>query len=664
MAAMRRLFEPLDLGSFMVRNRIVWPTHNPRLSDERELDYLARRAEGGVGLIGLQASQGVIQYAIGPGTPGRLGEWDRKPPSSVTSEGVAFYDDLVIPRIRARAEVIHEREAHCFAQVAHPGAARHWAAIDPAIGPSQIPDPYDGPIPHAMSEEVIEELIFSFAHAIRRIAEAGVDAAEIHGAHGYLVQQFLSPYSNRRKDRWGGSLENRVRFVREIIAAARKFVGDFPIGLRLGFEGYGEGQGLTPNLATETAIQLAPELAYLSISGGSYSGLSDGFTGGYVSPWYREPAYNADVAAKVRSRVQIPVLLTGRIADAALADSLIAEESADLIGMVRALIADPDLPKKAKAGRDIHIRMCLGLSECHHAGKHRVAMTCAVNAASGREAELAIEPAAEPKTVVVVGAGPAGLEAARVAAIRGHQVYLGDENRQIGGTPRLLARDPARHNLLDHAAFFEAALPQLSIELLLGHRVDVDDIEQFGADVVILATGSRSAVPEIPGLESWRGTRVLTDREVLAGGSLPSEHVLVVTGIDQSVAGPSLADHLAERGHRVSLVSELADFAPGVEDTTRLTLLQRLKRRHVSIEGTSRLRKYDESGASIVDTFTQERRHVPDVSVVLAAGAVSDDSLYRELKARGIACQVIGDALAPRRIMHATIEGARAGVTI
>jgi 2,4-dienoyl-CoA reductase-like NADH-dependent reductase (Old Yellow Enzyme family)/thioredoxin reductase len=659
----RRLFEPLQIGSFTVKNRIVSTTHASSLPRDRDLAYLARKAEGGVGFIGLSGGSGVIHYGLGPGTPGGVGEWDRKAPSPVSAEGIAFYDNLVLPGLRERAELLHAKGAHCFAQIAHGGGSQHWPLMMPPLGPSDVPDPYDGHVPHALTDEQIEELIVAFAHGVRRIREAGVDAAEIHGAHGYLVMQFLSPYYNRRTDKWGGSAENRTRFLREIIAVARRLAGDeFPIGLRLGYEGDGQGRGLTVKDAVEVARQVATQVAYISVSGGSYSGLADGFNGAYVSPWYREPAYNASAAAAVRAAAGVPVLLTGRIADAALAESLLAEGSADLIGMVRALIADPDLPAKAREGKADQVRMCLGLSECHHIGRHRVPITCAVNAASGREQEMAIQPAAETKTVVVVGAGPAGLEAARVAALRGHHVYLADSRRHIGGTVRLLGQDPNRRNLLDHAAYFETVLPRLNVELLLGNRVTADDIRSFGADAVILATGSVPVVPEIEGLRETSG--VLTAIEVLGGRTPGGEHVLVVGGTDNHLAAPTIAEYLTDLGHRVTMVSEQVDFASGAEDATRLALLQRLKKKHVRVALTSRVVSVDADGATIMDTFTHEHRREPGVALLLACGMTPNDELYRELSAHGIAGQVIGDALAPRRIMHATVEGARAGLAV
>src|SRR5579863_3380540 len=233
----RRLFQPLQIGNFTVRNRIVNPTHGTALGEARDLRYLQERARGGAGLLGVHSSAGVYGYAIGTGPRSSTPDWDGKAISPLTAEGIAYYDEVVIPGLRRRADVVHAEGARCFAQVYNPGAGRHGINANAGFAPSAVPDPYEGFIPHSLTEGEIEELVVCFAHAIRRTKEAGLDAAEIHGAHGYLVNEFLSPYFNRRSDRWGGSRENRVRFPLEVIRSAREMVGpDFPIGIRVGVD--------------------------------------------------------------------------------------------------------------------------------------------------------------------------------------------------------------------------------------------------------------------------------------------------------------------------------------------------------------------------------------------------------------------------------------------
>jgi pyruvate/2-oxoglutarate dehydrogenase complex dihydrolipoamide dehydrogenase (E3) component len=331
-----------------------------------------------------------------------------------------------------------------------------------------------------------------------------------------------------------------------------------------------------------------------------------------------------------------------------------------MIGMVRALIADPDLPRKAQAGRTDEIRMCLGLSECHAIGPHRTPLTCAVNASAARERELAIQPAAVPKTIVVVGAGPAGMEAARVAALRGHHVYLADKQRTIGGTPAVLALDANRRNLRDHAAYFDVELRRLGVELVLGNEVTAEEMVEFGADAVVVATGGIPIVPDVPGIT---GAGVVQALDVLRGTEVTGD-VVVVGGYDKHLGPPTVAELLADRGCTVELVSEHLDFASGVEDGTRFPLMQRLRAKGVRVSQLHRLAAVRDSAVEVVDTATRQPRLIEGATVVLACGLVPDDRLAGALAGKVPAVHVIGDALAPRRIMHATLDGARLAVTL
>jgi 2,4-dienoyl-CoA reductase-like NADH-dependent reductase (Old Yellow Enzyme family)/thioredoxin reductase len=655
----RRLFEPLAIGNFAVRNRIVNTTHGTALGEARDIGYLQARARGGVGLMGLHASHGIYTYALGVGPHSAAPDWDSRHPSPVTPEGIAHFDDAVIPGLRRRGQVIHAEGARCFGQVFHLGAAPHVQGIAPAMAPSAVADPYDALTPHPLTEAEIDELILAYAHAIRRVAEAGLDAAEIHGAHGYLVNQFLSPYFNRRTDRWGGSRENRVRFALGIVAAARRLVGDdFPIGIRVGVDGDGESRGITVDELAEIGRLLSPHVAWISVSGGSYSGLGDGFETAYVSPWYREPGFNVPAAAAMKRAVDVPVFVTGRIADPSIAEGILADGGADMVGMVRALIADPDLPRKAREGRAGEIRMCLGMSECHYIGAHRMPMTCAVNAAAGREGEMEIHPAAVARTVLVVGAGPAGMEAARVAALRGHHVFLCDRERALGGTPRILARDPNRRNLRDHAVYFETELRRLGVELVLGDEVTAETVIAFAPDAVVVATGGNPLIPDVPGVDA---ANVVTGMAVLRGDVEVGPRALVVGGIDSHIGAPTIAEFLADQGRQVEYISEQMDFAHGAEDGTRLPLMHRMLTKGVAVSMMHRLVSVAGGGATVMQTFTRAERRVDDTTVVLACGLVPDDRLARELGDAVAEVHVIGDSLAPRRMMHATLEGARVG---
>ena len=260
----------------------------------------------------------------------------------------------------------------------------------------------------------------------------------------------------------------------------------------------------------------------------------------------------------------------------------------------------------------------------------------------------------------MVGAGPAGMEAARVAAMRGHEVYLADQHRAIGGTPALLALDPNRRNLRDHAAYFESELARLGVTLMLGNEVTADELVEFAPDAVVVATGGRPELPQLPGIDEPSVVHAL---DVLQGEPV-GERVVVVGGFDKHLGPPTIAEYLADQDKEVELVSEQFDFASGVEDATRFALYQRLRAKHVRISLLHRLTRVENDSAFVTDTVSGVARCIPEASVVLACGLLPDDRLARDLEGRIPTVHVVGDALAPRRIMHATLEGARAGLAI
>ncbi len=460
----------------------------------------------------------------------------------------------------------------------------------------------------------------------------------------------------------GGRPEHRVRFVREVVAAARTLVApDFPIGIRVGVDGDGLRRGLTVAELAELCGLMADDVAWFSVSGGNYAGIGDGVETAYVSPWYREPAFNAEAAAAVRAAVDVPVIVTGRIADVALAESLLAEGAADMVGMVRALIADPELPRKAQEGRAGEIRMCLGMSECHAIGPHRVPVTCAVNAAAAREDELEIVPAREPRSVVVVGAGPGR-----------HGGGPGGGPTRPPGAPRRRAAAPsaARRPCWPSTRTVatsgttppgsRASCAGRGSSCVLGNVVAADELVEFGADVVVVATGGVPLVPDVPGIG---GPDVVTALDVLRGATT-RDRAVVVGGLEAHLGPPTVAELLADRGVEVELLSEHFDFARGVEDGTRFPLRARRPPRGSRSRCVHRLVRVDPAGPVVEDSLTGRSAWSRAPPSCWRAGMLPDDRLARELEGRVPEVHVIGDALAPRRIMHATLEGARAAVAL
>jgi 2,4-dienoyl-CoA reductase-like NADH-dependent reductase (Old Yellow Enzyme family)/thioredoxin reductase len=662
-AEFRHLYEPIEIGHLTLRNRIVNPVHTTALREARELAYLQTLARGGAALVGVQALQaGAIAYRVGPTSPVAGGDWDQNPLSPLSAEGIAYYDKALVPFLSRRAEIIHAEGALCYAQLGHGGTVRPLGQLMTApLGPSNVADPFFATVPHALTGEEIGDLVEAFAQDARRVRESGTDAVELHCAHGTLLQAFLSPDYNRRTDRWGGDVARRARFAQQILTRMREVAGDdFPIGVRLGRDAPGSDRGMTVEDLVETAKLLAPLVAFISISDGSHVGFGDGYETAYVSPWYKEPAFAARTSAAVRSAVDLPVLVSGRINDPATAERVLSDGAADLVGLVRPLIADPEFPAKVRDGRAGEVRKCLALNECHTVGRSRVPVTCSVNAAPGRETEMAIAPADIRKVIAVVGAGPAGMEAARVAALRGHHVVLHDAAPTLGGTVRVLAEDANRRNLRDHAEYFESQLPKLDVELRLGRAVAADDLVGSGFDAVIVATGATDRLPVVPGVAD---ANVTTALDVLRGGLPATSRVVVVSGTDNQIAGPAIAEFLADRGHEVEFVSERFDFADGVEDGTRIPLVYRLRKKSIDITPLTRLVGVGGGGADLVDVATGHGRRLDDVTVVLACGRLPNDGLARELAGR-VPVQLAGDALSPRRIMHATVEGARAAIAL
>lgn len=650
------LFQPIQLGPVQVRNRVMMTTHGPRLPLGRYLRYLEERARGGIGLIGISAGLGVYNEPTGPGRflPAYAPDLDAVLPDPTTPEGIAYYDDTVIPALRKQAEAVHRHGAACVGQVLHLGAAKHQDNYRPAVAPSAVVDEYDRHVPHELDEEEIAHLVAAFGHAARRVKEAGMDGVEVHGAHGYLFQQFLSPLTNLRTDGYGGSLERRLRFLIEVLDAIRVRVGPrFLVGLRINGDEFAEG-GLTNQDIVEVARRVEGRLGYLNISGGNYTGLKRGLALAYVAPWYVPPGPNVPMAAAVKKAVRIPVIVAGKITDPAQAERILAEGAADMVGMTRAFIADPHFVQKALEGKADDIRRCVGANECHFPGRQAV---CMVNAAAGREEELDFAPASVPRRVLVIGGGPAGLEAARVAALRGHRVTLWERSDTLGGQLRVIARDPNRANLLDFLHWLERQDRGLGVEVRLQMEAAVDSVAAEGADVVLVATGSATYVPPVP---VTGPTTVVTDLAVLQGRVPPGRRVLVVGGLEDHLAPPTVAELLAGQGKQVEVITELLTVGEGVEPATLYLLTKRLLEKGVVLTPLTALKAIEHGAVVVENTLTRRERRIPDVdAVVLACGRRANDALARALKGRLRELHLVGDCRAPRRIVHAVLEAAR-----
>jgi 2,4-dienoyl-CoA reductase-like NADH-dependent reductase (Old Yellow Enzyme family) len=648
------LRRPIALGGLTIPNRIMFTTHGPRLSQPRYLRYLAERAKGGVGLMGFNLGPlGLMQFPFGPGRPSatNAADLDAVPFHPLTVEGRAYYDSQ-IPAYRAWADAVHVHGAKCVGQLYHAGAAQHTDIFQPTVAPSAVADEYEHHNPHVLSGEEIADLVAAYALCAERAVKAGYDGIELHAAHGYLPHQFLSPLFNRRTDGYGGGLENRMRFLQEILRAVRAAAGGLLVGVRLTTPDHVAG-GLTIDDIVAISRRLEAEGAvYISLSGGSYAGLRGGANLPYVAPAFVAQGPNLAASAAVKRAVSVPVIVAGRMVDFDLAEKAVAEDQADMVGMVRALIADPHAIAKAFSGQVKSVTPCIGGNECHY-GR---AVACATNPSAGREAEMEIGPAAEPKRILIVGAGPAGLECAATAAERGHGVTLVDRRRELGGFLIPLAETSQQAEFGKYLIHMCRRIVAMGIELRLGQEADAGLVRQIGPDAVVLATGAAYADGPDGAVDAARA---------LADPSTLGQTVVVAGGLDDHLPPLILADYLARTGRKVTLLTENLSPGSALEVASLVMLTKRLLDRDVAIRPTTAAVALTADGLTIRNSLTGKPDLIPGIDTLVFVGPrVPNDGLAAELRPLGIPLHLIGDALSPRRMLHATLDGGRLGRTL
>jgi 2,4-dienoyl-CoA reductase-like NADH-dependent reductase (Old Yellow Enzyme family)/thioredoxin reductase len=667
-AVLERCLEPIDIGAVRLRNRLMMTTHGPRLPQSRYLPYLDVRSRD-VALVGIHAGYGMGAFPPGPGhfeADDALGP-DAVPPHPLTEEGRAWCERYV-PVLREQAEVIQRNGARCVGQLHHAGASDAADTLNFVVGPSGVRDEHRRRVPHPLTALEIADLVQVFAEAAGRVQRAGLDAVEIHAAHGYLINQFLSPLTNRRTDRYGGSLDNRICFLIEVLDAVRAGIGgSMPVGVRIpGAEG-ADGGLTTPDVC-EIAGRLEDAGAdYLSVSTGNYTGLRAGLRIAYVAPAYQEPGPAVADAAAVRSRVRVPVVVAGRITDAVMAERIVAEGQADMVGFTRALIADPRLVAKTRSGSGATVDACIACNECHTG----LPVRCTVNPAAGHENELAIHRTASPRRVLIVGGGVAGMQCARVAAARGHQVTLIEREAKLGGVLSVLGRDAHRPELEDMARHLEAEVARAGVEVRLDSEATTDLILDQHPDEVVIAVGAEEMVPSLPGAKL---SHVVTALAVLGGEAQLTGHVAVIGGLEDHLPPLVVADAVAGAGHPVTLLTEQASEGEAVEAATRYALMRRLRAKGVETRRLSALSAVRPGSLIIRDTLTNEEDTLDGVdTVVLACGrhprrALADQLQSGQLQAwrrqAPFAVHLVGDCLAPRRLLHAMMDATRQAVAL
>ena len=654
----RKLFSPIALRGQTLRNRIVFGAHTTNMAveglpTERHAAYYAERAMGGAAMVVVEPMP-VHAAAV------------------LTRGNFRHGDDAVIPHFRKVTDAIKGHGAVAIQQLYHIGShGDQDNAFHPAWSPSGMPSYHDSDGSHAMTEAEIEETITGFVEAARRCREAGFDGVEVWAAYHGLVDQFWTPWSNSRDDRWGGSLENRTRFSREIMSRIRKVCGDgFIIGLAVNDE-----PDVQVALQREAISEIVERhdreqmMDYVTCGSGSY------FDFYKLMPTFLYPEkLGADLAATLKGVVKHALVTAeSHIRTPDNAETVLGQGQADLVSIVRGQIADPHLASKAREGRTEDIRGCLSCNQmCWGRRSRDYWISCVVNPSTGRETEWGgdrFTPAPKRKSVLVVGGGPAGLEAARASAERGHRVVLAEASSHLGGAFRLAGLQPRRAQITDLIDWYERQLMKLQVEVRLNAYMDADDVIAEAADEIILATGSlppetgfQKAMPHLAVLPGLENGGVHSTEEIMARQARPGRRVIV---LDEggNWKGCGTAWKLAEDGHDVILVTPDPMVGKELQRTAADFPLRRtLAGLGVKFIVESAITSWSGNSATVQSFLDGRDIEIEADTLVFATANTTENSLATALRDRGVSFREIGDGAAPRQAAYAIYDGRKAGL--
>ena len=658
------LGESVDIGGKTLRNRFVMTPHLGRLRQDRLFRYVEERARHGIAMAVLPAGDAVynlpayhesISTALGSAHPDA-----DEIAYSMADEG---YRSEMLQTLQTRLEqlggLVHQHGALAVGQIHHPGAEQSWDNFQPAVAPSALRADATARIPHVLSHREIDRIVAAYAESSARIVAAGLDGVELHAGHGYLLNRFLSPYYNRRTDSYGGSTGGRMRLVRRILSEVRDRIGPEPLlGIRLPTSEEVPG-GLTPADVADLAAGLSDQVSYVSVSLGNHDGLRDGRpTTAYTSPWLVGDIPAAEAARAIRERAACPVLVTGRVTTPQHAEHLVESGAADLVGLARALLADPHFVERTLSGEHDQIVHCIGCNECT-----LVPFSCTVNPRAGREKELGFRPTRARRKVAVVGAGPAGVFAATTAAARGHDVVLFDGASGAGGTAALLGNASVLSAWGSFGAQLQRQVRNSSVDFRAGHRVRADDIVALAPDAVVIATGAELGPADLDADVPLR-----SGLDVLAGAQTDSDGPVVVVGGPEPHLEPLLvAEAMVASRHPVTLLSEHVTAGPAVEPRTLNFYLGRLLQSGVTVVPMTRAIEWRNHTLRAVNLYSGKESTYDAATIIVVRQRRATDNLAYEVDQalpEGVPVHVIGDALAPRRMTHAALEGMRIGTAI
>lgn len=630
------LFSPFILKGRTIKNRCVVPpmvsnfcNHDGTVT-ERFMAYHEAKARGGFGMIITE------DFAVDPRGKGFV-------------DIPGLYDDAQISGFAEFTKRIHKYNVVLIAQIYHCGRQTSSAVIDgkEVWAPSAIPCPFSPDMPHEMTIKEIKKTISQYGDTARRAEAAGFDGIEVHGAHGYLIAQFMSPYSNKRTDEYGGNLINRMRFTLEVLKDIHSKVSPgFIVGYRISADEFVAGGRTIED--TKAIIPYLEEagIDYIHVTAGVYRSFA-----AQIPSMYGHHGWIGNLAAEIKKITKLPVISVGRHNDPHTANAVLASGKADLISMGRQSLCDPDTPNKAKQGHFEEIRTCIG---CHHGCVggllQNIPISCVLNPELGHESDFqTLKKTTSPKKILVVGAGPAGLQAAISAAQAGHNVFVFEKKRWVGGQFRLGAVPVAKGEIINFINWQMNELKKLGVVVKTDTEVDLNMVKDVAPDVVIAATGADPVIPAIPGVDQ---AFVTTAHAVLEGNVNPSGNIVVIGG---GCVGAETANHLASNLKSVTLVEMLDQIASDEVIVPRWDLLSDLEKNHVNVRLKTKVKEIKKSGVIVL--CGEKEEFIPADSVILAVGSKPNKDLANLLIQAGYDVRILGDAVKAGLVGEAIKQG-------